>query len=181
MRHVIGYNREQTPMMAVMLFVLVLETAAVDLLLRGFGLPDVPRLGILVLDAASALAVLGVMVSCARRPHTVSPEALRLRYGRLFGLDVPLELVTSVRIDRRYDQRKLVGLSDGELALAVSSQTNLVVELREPIEVPPPRRPWTAARPAAAVRRLRFFADDPAAALRAVAALTPKTSEERAP
>ncbi|GAB3901009.1 hypothetical protein GCM10027612_63680 [Microbispora bryophytorum subsp. camponoti] len=167
--------------MAAMLFVLVLETVAMDLLLRRFGLPDVPRLVILALDASSVLGVLGIMVSCARRPHTVTPDGLRLRYGRLFGLDIPAELVASARIDRRYDEKRLVRLSDGELALAVSSQTNLVVELREPIEVPRPRRPWTTAAGSAAVRRVRFFADDPAAAVRAVAALTTTTTGERAP
>ncbi|MEV4328315.1 hypothetical protein AB0J37_39265, partial [Microbispora rosea] len=118
--------------MAALLFVMVLETVAMDLLLRRFGLPDLPRLVILALDASSALAVLGVMVSCARRPHVVSPDGLRLRYGRMFGVDVPAELIASARIDRRYDEKRLVRLSDGELALAVSSQTNLVVELREP-------------------------------------------------
>ncbi|MEU6411263.1 hypothetical protein [Microbispora sp. NPDC046933] len=181
MRHAVSYSREQTPTMAALLFVLVLETVGADLLLRRFGLPDLPRLVILVLDAASALGVLGVMVSCARRPHTVSPDGLRLRYGRLFSLDVPAELIASARIDRRYDERKLVRLSDGELALAVSSQTNMVAELREPIEVPRPRRPWRAVHTAAAVRRVRFFADDPAAALRAVAALTTTITGERAP
>ncbi|KAB8185038.1 hypothetical protein [Microbispora catharanthi] len=131
-----------------------------------------PRLVILALDASSAVGVLGVMVSCARRPHTVSPDGLRLRYGRLFSLDVPAELIASARIDRRYDEKRLVCLADGELALAVSSQTNIVAELREPIEVPRPRRPWmTAVRSAAAVRRVRFFADDPAA-VRAVGALS---------
>ncbi|GAB3145152.1 MerR family transcriptional regulator [Microbispora hainanensis] len=113
------------------------------------------------------------------REESPSPDGLRLRYGRLFGLDVPAELIASARIDRRYDEKKLVRLSDGELALAVSSQTNLVVELREPIEVPPPRRPWQAVRPAVAVRRVRFFADDPAAALRAVAALSTTATGER--
>lgn len=181
MRHAAGYSREQTPTMAALLFVMVLETVAMDLLLRRFGLPDLPRLVILALDASSALAVLGVMVSCARRPHVVSPDGLRLRYGRMFGLDVPAELIASARIDRRYDEKRLVRLSDGELALAVSSQTNFVVELREPIEVPRPRRPWQPVRPAAAVRRVRFFADDPAATLRAVAALTTTTTGERAP
>ncbi|WP_260615593.1 MerR family DNA-binding transcriptional regulator [Microbispora sp. KK1-11] len=75
----------------------------------------------------------------------------------------------------RYDEKRLV-------RLAVSSQTNIVVELREPIEAPRPRRPWTTAAPsAAAVRRVRFFADDPAAALRALAALTTTTTGEHTP
>ncbi|WP_169949550.1 hypothetical protein [Microbispora sp. H11081] len=177
MRHAAGYSREQTPTMAVLLSVLVLETVAMDLLLRRFGLPDVPRLVILALDAASVLGVLGLMVGCARRPHTIGPDALRLRYGRMFSLDVPADLVVSARIDRRYDERRLLRLSDGELVIAVSSQTNLVVDLREPIEVSLPRRPWQAVRPATAVRRLRFFADDPAAALRALAALTTPAGE----
>ncbi|MGI5156253.1 hypothetical protein [Microbispora sp. CA-102843] len=180
MRHAVSYSREQTPTMAALLFVLVLETVAMDLLLRRFGLPDVPRLVILALDASSALGVLGVMVSCARRPHTVSPDGLRLRYGRLFSLDVPAELIASARIDRRYDEKRLLRLSDGELALAVSAQTNIVVDLREPIEVARPRRLLAAAVRPTAVPRVRFFADDPAAALRAVAALTTVT-DKRAP
>lgn len=178
MRHAASYSREQTPAMAALLFVSVLETVAVDLLLRRVGLPGPPRLVILALDASSALAVLGVMVSCARRPHIVSPDGLRLRYGRLFALDVPAALIASARVERRYDEKRLVRVSDGELTLAVSSQTNLVVELRGPIEVPRPRRPWSADRPAEAVRRVRFFADDPAATLRAVAALTTTPTSE---
>lgn len=166
MRQAIGYSREQTPMMAALLFVLVLETAAVDLLLRRIGLPAAPRVAVLLLDASSALAVLVVMTSCARRPHVVSTDGLRLRYGPFFSLDVPAALIASARVERRYDEKRLVRLADGELAVAVSSQTNVMVDLREPVAVP---------RPRGEARRLRFFADDPAAALRAITALRDRT------
>ncbi|WP_182884857.1 hypothetical protein [Microbispora sp. H10885] len=147
-------------MTAILSFVLVVETAAVELLLRRFGLPDVPRLAILALGVSSVLGVLGVMIVCARRPHVVSQDGLRLRYGPFFTLDVPAELIASARLDRRFDEKRLLSLSDGELAVAVASQTNVVVELREPLDVP---------RPQGRARRLRFFADDPSAALRAIA------------
>ncbi|WP_226872712.1 hypothetical protein [Microbispora sitophila] len=116
-----------------------------------------------------------------RRPARCPAPTTRSPRRSLFSLDVPAELIAAAWIDRRYDEKGLVRLSDGELALAVSSQTNIVVDLREPMEVPRPRRPWMTARPAATVRRVRFFADDPAAALRAVAALTTVAAGERAP
>ncbi|MEW9529824.1 hypothetical protein [Microbispora sp. NPDC049125] len=175
----IGYAKEQSPMMAVLSCVLLGETTGVDVLLRGIGVPSVIRFVVLALDAASAAAALVMIVLCARRPHTVGPGCaapsgswrswgssapacsgeLRLRYGPLFDLRVPLSLVTSVRVERRYDGTRLLRLSEGELSLAVSAQTNVVVELAEPVRVP---------RQAGEARRLRFFADDPVAAARLV-------------
>ncbi|MBO4273909.1 hypothetical protein [Microbispora triticiradicis] len=100
-------------MTAILSFVLVVETAAVELLLRRFGLPDVPRLAVLALDVSSVLGVLGVMIVCARRPHVVSQDGLRLRYGPFFTLDVPAELIASACLDRRFDEKRLLSLSDG--------------------------------------------------------------------
>lgn len=67
-----------------------------------------------------------------------------------------------MRIAHNYDERGMVSVEEGRLAVAVSSRTNLVVELAEPV---------TAVRPLgseARVTAVRFFCDEPGIALEAL-------------
>jgi DNA-binding transcriptional MerR regulator len=109
-----------------------------------------------------------------RPDSTVSPEmaavlrdlpaggSLRVRYGAFFDLRIPRHLISSVRRARPFDESGMVTVREGRLAVAVSSQTNVVVELTGEVPV---TRPLGGRGMATMVC---FFADDPAAAVAAL-------------
>ncbi|OEU85393.1 hypothetical protein DB35_15160 [Streptomyces abyssalis] len=158
----VPYSREQSPFLLLILFVTVLETVATEVLLRGLGAPAGLRVVVLVLDLYGTLAVLSVLAAGVTRPHVVSGAELRVRYGTFFDVRVPRRLVASVRISHNYNERGLVSVEGDRLAVAVSSRTNLLVELTEPV---------TVVRPMGREERVtsvRFFADAPENAFEAL-------------
>jgi hypothetical protein len=162
------YAREQTPMMLVMTFFMALETVAVDLLLVSLGVPGVVRLAVLLLDVYGVVFALALIASGVLRPHVVSSEELRVRFGEYLDVRVPRRLISSARSVRGYNEKGMVTVEGGRLGVAVSSRTNVVVELAEPVTIVRPlgRR--------AEVTVIRFFADDPGALLAALRAPRPE-------
>ncbi|MFI0420313.1 hypothetical protein [Spongiactinospora sp. 9N601] len=158
----VSYSREQATMTLIMLFALVIETVALDVLLSALDVPTGLRIAVLVLDIYGILYGLMFAAACVTRPHVITPTELRIRYGVYFDLRIPRELITSVRSSRNLNEKGMIGLADGRLGVAVSSQTNMTVELAEPITV---TRPLGAQ---AEARVIRFFADQPDTALRAL-------------
>ncbi|MEU8079998.1 hypothetical protein AB0B31_31670 [Catellatospora citrea] len=158
----LSYHREQTVLMFGFLFACVIELVGVEILLRSLDAPVGLRAVVLTLDAYGILIALAVIASYVTRPHVVTADELRVRYGAFFDLRIPRRLVTGVQHQRNYNETGMIKV-DGEcLALAANSQTNLIVELAEPV---------VAVRPLGRreqVRVLRFFADDPSAALDAL-------------
>ncbi|QPP06842.1 hypothetical protein G4Z16_11055 [Streptomyces bathyalis] len=158
----VPYSREQSPFLLLILFVTVLETAGTEVLLRGLGAPAGLRTVMLVLDLYATAAVLAIWAAGVTRPHVVTGGELRIRSGAFFDLRIPRPLITSVRIAHNYNERGMVSVEERRLAVAVSSRTNVVVELAEPV---------TAVRPLgseARVSTVRFFCDDPGPALAAL-------------
>jgi hypothetical protein len=137
------------------LFAMVVEVVGVELLLRAIDAPHGLRAAFLVIDLYSILIVLAVIAACVTRPHVWSDEELRVRYGAFFDLRIPRAQISSLRSVRNYNESGMVKVLDDRLAVAVASQTNVVVELREPVRVVRP----LGGR--ADVRTVRFFADDP--------------------
>ncbi|GAB2446613.1 hypothetical protein GCM10027187_11020 [Streptosporangium sandarakinum] len=163
----VPYARGQFSTVLLLLFATVVEGTAVELMLQGGSVPWAVHLVMLALHVYSVVFLLAFGAACATRPHVVSDRELRVRYGVFLDLRVPRELISSVRRASGYGESGMVTVKDGRLGVAVSSQTNVVVELAEPV---------VAVRPfgrRAEVRVIRFFADDPAAAL---AALRPPVS-----
>lgn len=155
----VSYAGGQLTVQLAFLFVMALEAVGAELLLRGLDAPSGLHAVILMVDLYSVLIVLAVIAACVTRPHVVSDDELRIRYGAFFDLRIPRERIASVRLARNFNESGMVRVEDERLAVAVSSQTNVVVELDEPI---------TAVRPLgrrAEVRTIRFFADDPKAVL----------------
>lgn len=155
----VSYSRAQTSTMVIFLFAMVVEPVGAEILLRAFGAPVGLRTVILVVDAYTVLIVLAVIAACITRPHVVSADEVRIRYGAFFDLRVPREQIAQVRQVRNFNENGTVRVQNDRLAVAVASQTNLILELTEPI---------TAVRPLgrrAEVRMIRFFADDPRAAI----------------
>ncbi|MGI5490253.1 hypothetical protein [Microtetraspora malaysiensis] len=161
----VSYARAQTLTMMIFLGAMVVELVGAEVLLRAFGAPVGLRAVVLVADAYAVLIVLAVIAACVTRPHVVSDEEVRIRYGAFFDLRVPRERIASVRHVRNFNESGTVKVDGDRLAVAVASQTNLILELTEPV---------TAVRPLgsrAEARTIRLFADDPTAAL---AALRPR-------
>ncbi|MFG2005842.1 hypothetical protein ACGFNU_42505 [Spirillospora sp. NPDC048911] len=160
----VSYSGAQTATMMLFLFAMVVELVGAEIVLRAFGAPAVVRNVVLVIDAYSILAVLAVVAACITRPHVITADEVRVRYGAFFDLRVPRRQIAAVRRVRNYNEERLITVKDDRLGIAVAAQTNLVLELTEPI---------TAVRPLgrhAEVRTIRIYADTPAIAL---AALTP--------
>ncbi|MEO3752708.1 hypothetical protein [Streptomyces sp. B6B3] len=156
----VPYASGQTTVFLLFFFVSVVETVALAFLIPW---PLVHRL-LLVLGVWGCYFVVALHASCVVRPHVVGADgSLRLRYGALVGVAVPADRIASVRRDRRFPGGGLVRVGDdGELDLAVGSQTNVTVELTEPVAFTRPlgRR--------ASARVLRFYADDPDATVAAL-------------
>ncbi|MET7501598.1 hypothetical protein [Streptomyces microflavus] len=157
----VPYTGPQTGMMYAFLFVSVVETVVLALVIPW---PLVHAI-LLVVDVYGVVLVLAIHAACVTRPHVVEADgSLRLRYGALFDLRVPVSLIASARVERRYpDGGGLVQVDgNGVLDLAVGSQTTVTVELAGPVEfVRPLGRRGRA-------RVLRFHADDPRAAVAAL-------------
>jgi hypothetical protein len=157
-----SYWREQLPMLLMFLFAMAVETAGLDLLLRGLHAPAGLRTVILVVDLYGLLFGLAVGAGYVTRPHVVTASELRIRSGAFFDLRIPRERIASVRLTRNYNEQGMIKVTGELLTVAVSAQTNVIVELTEPITVVRPlgRR--------AEVRVIRFFTDAPRAALDAL-------------
>lgn len=160
---VLGYAREQTPMLVALAGVLCLETAIVGLL--------VPWPVVHVLDVLAVLQVLCIAATAVTRPHYLHDDVLTLREGPLFEVHVPLTSVVTVRAERKYHSGRtlqLTGQQDSadtpELSIVIGSQTDVFVTLSEPVAVVEPNGTIGKAE------TLRFRADEPAAAVDAIKA-----------
>ncbi|MFG3438753.1 hypothetical protein ACGF0J_16025 [Nonomuraea sp. NPDC047897] len=158
----LSYAKEQASVVRVLFLVLVVEMVAVELMMAASQTPAGLRAVVLAADLYGLVFALSLGAACVTRPHVVTTSELRIRYGAYLDVRIPRELVASVRLRRDYPSG-VVTVADDRLTVAVSSQTNLVVELTRPITVTRPlgRR--------ARVTAIRFFAEDPNTALRHLA------------
>ncbi|TYB57588.1 hypothetical protein FXF51_39510 [Nonomuraea sp. PA05] len=159
----VAYARNQRPLLLMLLFAVVVQAVALEWMLAVSDAEAGLRAIVMAADVYQLLFVLALGAASATRPHVVTADELRVRYGAYFDLRVPRELIASVKASRNYDARRAIEVADGRLTLGVDAQTNLIVHLTEPIAITRPlgRR--------AHVTTIRFYADDPASALRVLA------------
>ncbi|WP_369388858.1 hypothetical protein AB5J72_15645 [Streptomyces sp. CG1] len=150
-----GYARGQGATTAALVFVCVVETLGVSVLLRG--MPTAHDV-LLVLDVSTVLLVIGLHAACVVRPHVLTGEALRVRYGAHVDLRIPLDAITAVRRETRSTHRP----AQGALDLAVGSQTSVTLELAEPVTH------LTLLGRRKDVSVVRLHADDPGGVVRAL-------------
>ncbi|MEV4581981.1 hypothetical protein AB0K16_52985 [Nonomuraea jabiensis] len=166
---VVTYAKGQTFMLSLMLFAMAVETVVVDLLLVAMDVPAWLRFTVLIGDVYGLLFGVMLAAACATRPHVITPDELRVRFGVYVDVRVPVERIAAVRTSRNYNESSMVTAKDGRLSVAVSSQTNVTVELTEPVAFV---RPLGLRGEATSIR---FFADEPE---KVVAALrTGRTAE----
>lgn len=163
---VVSYSRAQTPMLMMLLFVLVLEPLAAEIVLRAVGAPAGVRAVLLAAAGYGIVVLLGVVAGGVTRPHVVTADQARIRYGAFLDLRVPRDRIARVRQTSQGESGTILVQGD-RLAVSVSAQTNVAIELTEPITVV---RPFGRR---AQVRTIRFFADDPAVAVAALRASRP--------
>ncbi|MFC8507383.1 hypothetical protein ACFU3J_16740 [Streptomyces sp. NPDC057411] len=149
------HARDQAALMYGFAFVCVVETVGMSYLLAPW---PVVHAVFLVLDVYTVLFVLGLHAASATRPHLLTAEALRVRQAAHVDVRIPLERIAAVRRESLFSH----GKAEGELNLAVGSETSVTVELTEPVPAP---RLLGAPRP---VRVVRLHADDARALVRAV-------------
>jgi hypothetical protein len=150
-----GYTRGQGATMAGLAFVCVVETVGVSAMLR-----DMPTAHdvLLVLDIYTVLFVVGLHAACVVRPHVLTPDALRVRYGAHVDLRIPRTAIGAVRRETRSTHADV----PGELNLAVGSQTSVTLELTAPVAHS------TLLGRRREVSVVRLHADDPGALVQAL-------------
>ncbi|MGI5284412.1 hypothetical protein ACQEVF_13855 [Nonomuraea polychroma] len=151
------YAKEQTFMLSLWLFAMAVETVVVDVLLVATGVPDWIRFTVLIGDVYGLLFAVMLAAACVTRPHVITADELRIRYGAYLDVRVPRDLIASVRTSRNDNEGSMISVKDGHLRVAVASRTNVTVELTEPVAFVRPlgRR--------AEASTISFFADQPEA------------------
>lgn len=149
----LAYARDQLPMLITFACLLGVETMVVGLL--------VPWPIIHVLDVLAVLQVLGLAATAVTRPHYIHEDTLILREGTHFEVKVPLASVAAVQVARKDHNGRTVERDGEQLTIAVGSQTNVLVTLVEPVH---------------GARVLRFYTDEPQAAVMAIKDAIPITA-----
>ncbi|WP_411757117.1 hypothetical protein [Streptomyces calvus] len=152
-----GYAGGQGAVMFGFAFVCAVETVAMSVLLADW---PVVHAVVLVLDVYTVVFVVGLHAASVVRPHVLGGGVLRVRRAVHVDLRIPLERIASVRRELRTTHEG----AEGELDVAVGSQTTVTVELTEPVTH------VTFLGRHRAVRVVRFHADDSDGLVRALAA-----------
>lgn len=142
-----GYTRGQGATICAFAFVCVVETVAMSVLLRDW---PTAHWVVLVLDVYTIEFVIGLHAASVVRPHVLNSRSLRVRYSAHVDLDLPLEKIAAVRRELRATHRR----TDGELDIAIGSQTTITLELAEPVA----HSTFFGRR--RDIRLVRFHADD---------------------
>ncbi|GGW91851.1 hypothetical protein GCM10010297_12100 [Streptomyces malachitofuscus] len=152
-----GYAGGQAAVMFGFAFVCVVETVAMSVLLSDW--PTVHAV-VLFLDVYTVVFVIALHAASVVRPHVLDAGVLRVRRAVHVDLRIPLERIASVRRELRMTHEK----AEGELDLAIGSQTTVTVELTEPVVH------VTFLGHRREVRVVRFHADDADGLVRALGA-----------
>ncbi|MFF7233550.1 hypothetical protein SAMN06272775_5034 [Streptomyces sp. 2323.1] len=158
----LGYAAAQAAFVYGLAFVCVVETVGMSVLFAG---EPVVHGVLLVLDVYTVLMVLGLQAAAVTRPHVLGAGVLWLRDGARRELRIPVGRIASVRYDLRFSRQEARagdGTAAGVAEFAVGGQTSVTVELAEPVVV------VGLLGRRATVGTVRFHADDPRAAVRAV-------------
>ncbi|MCE7001567.1 hypothetical protein LWC34_01730 [Kibdelosporangium philippinense] len=145
----IGYARDQLPMIFVLTGIFAVETVVVGML--------IPSWWIHILDVIALLQVLGIGALMVTWPHYLTEETLVLREGSTYEVRVPLGIISSARVHRKDHSGKTIELDDDMLSIVIGNQTDIVLVLSEPIAVP-----------GGEVTTIRFRADEPRDAVKSI-------------
>ncbi|MGW6789194.1 hypothetical protein [Streptomyces chartreusis] len=150
-----GYSRGQGPMMLGFGFVIVIESIMMSVLLRNH--PAVQRAWFTV-DVYTLVLIVGMHAASVVRPHVLDDRVLRVRRAAHVDLRIPLEKIARARRELRTTHER----TEGELNLAIGSQTTVTLELTEPVAH------FTFLGRRQDIRLVRFHADDADSLVKAI-------------
>jgi hypothetical protein len=136
-----------------------LETAVVHILLPW----PVARWVLFGVSLYALVWMSGLALSVRQHPHVVRDGALLLRFGHLRTTVVPLAGAVRARARTENGHRRNVDRDGDTLVVSVMGETSVELTIDPPV-------PVAARGTRAPVARVLFFADDPRAAVRALAA-----------
>ncbi|MGW6954721.1 hypothetical protein [Streptomyces chartreusis] len=151
-----GYARGQGTMLLGFGFVIVIESIMMSVLLRNH--PAVQRAWFTV-DVYTLVLIVGMHAASVVRPHVLDDDVLRVRRAAHVDLRIPLEKVALARRELRTTHER----TEGELNLAIGSQTTVTLELTEPVAH------FTFLGRRQDIRLVRFHADDADSLVKAIA------------
>jgi hypothetical protein len=169
---VVPYGSNMRSLLKVLIGVSILELVVVGVVVELFVSSAILRWGLLIVSLYMLVWVCAFTASMARNPHVVGPEQLRLRFGMLTDIGIPTRLISSARADRQGSHKHVVDVEDDTLSLSIMGTTNVLAELDEPYEVD------LGHKGVHAVRRLRFHADRPDAAVKAIREATARQASD---
>jgi hypothetical protein len=114
---------------------------------------------LLALSVYGLLWVIGLAFSLRQHPHVLRGDELLLRFGHFRTTHVPLAHLLRARREVRNGHKHNVEIGDGTLSLSVAGETAVELEFSPAVEIEVRGR-------SEHVTRVRFFADDPRAAVR---------------
>jgi hypothetical protein len=150
----LSYDRALRPMSLLLLAMAVVELIVIELALPW----PTARLVLLILGGCTLVFVLGMTAANIVRPHVVTAECLRLRFGTWADIRVSREKIETAAVSHRAAPGKTISVVGEQLALGVAGMTNVELRLTGPTVLDLGRRSRQA-------RAIRFAADDPRAAV----------------
>ena len=153
-----SYHKPVLPILIVFVVVSALEMLVVDLIVRRWAYIRVP---LLVLSIWGIIYMLGLLFGMLVRPHAVSADGIRVRYGSEIDLPIAWDDVHSVTRRKRVkgDKQPKVTRDDngeGSLHMRIQNETNLEIRLNRPVSLRLPHGIET-------VSMVNLYADDPQA------------------
>ena len=155
------YHRQLGPVQWGIMGVSVVEAVVISLVLHRWPILAWSHLSISVIGLAYAV---WYMLSLSRNPHEVDDETLRLRYRHCLDIELPRWAIKAVRRTCHNDVKPMLSVRERVLRIAIGRMANVRVEFAVPAELDLPKLP------AGEIDAIEFFADDPAALVRALAA-----------
>ncbi|MEI2715105.1 MAG: hypothetical protein V9G04_17865 [Nocardioides sp.] len=143
----IPYAQLSAPMVWLFVFGSGIEVIVIEVILRSLdqAWADAIRLPVLILGIWGVIWMIGLAAAYRTRPHLLTSEALYARSFALTDVAVPLSAIKKVSaVEQEVEGIRFVHKIEDRLVLAVSSRTNLRVELREHLTLPlrRPSRLW---------------------------------------
>lgn len=166
------YAKEATPLIAVFIFVSVIELPVVGLLLPWATV----RLVVLLLSLWTVLWMVGLLATIRVHPHLLDDDGVRLRQGASTDIRIPWEAIAAVTACRgRMQTRERLQIEPSDdgpiLNVPAMKRTRVEIALRQPTPVKLPNG-------VEEVTRVRLYADNPNAFTAAVRERLPTDVEE---